>query len=254
MEGGVLFNSLEFLFPEWQIKYDDGLVLQNGVAASNMKFKTLKDFQPGEHIISLAIKVGELTSGGQAIRNEVLPIGVVRKNGVEYNKAHTTFIDVAFSSGSLKGFFGHLDMNPSTGGLLLQEVAPIYDTDKSSIAATIETFRGQVPTDEDETRLVQAELLAAQERERLLNEKKSQLKETIRNLDLEKQRYDLRAKAAENERSDTQNCLNKERQFLIHQVQYGSTNFTSNEKIYSKLLVHLPNSPSSNVQLDRPGQ
>lgn len=33
-----------------------------------MKFKTLKDFQPGEHIISLAIKVGELTSGGTGER------------------------------------------------------------------------------------------------------------------------------------------------------------------------------------------
>lgn len=60
---------------------------------------------------------------------------------------------------------------------------------------------------------MQAELSAAQERERLLNEKKSQLKETIRNLDLEKQRCDSRAKAAENGRSDTQNRLNKERQF-----------------------------------------
>lgn len=99
MEGGVLFNSLEFLFPEWQVEYiavgiATGLVFNRDQvrrwtgstkrrgkyifaflwsipsckpyiqAASNMKFKTLKDFQPGEHIISLAIKVGELTSGG----------------------------------------------------------------------------------------------------------------------------------------------------------------------------------------------
>lgn len=41
------------------------------------------------------------------------------------------------------------------------------------MAATIDAFRGQVRIAEDETRLVQAELLAAQELERSLNEKKS---------------------------------------------------------------------------------
>ncbi|CAF3496782.1 unnamed protein product [Fusarium graminearum] len=263
-EAGVLFNNLDFLFLEWQVEhitigvamgrvfpieimYDNGLVLQKGVAAPDMKFKTLKDFQPGERITSVAIEGGEVTSGGtgervlsicmyttrgrrllgQAVRNEVLSKELVRKGNVEYKKAHTTFIDAALSSGSLKGFFGRFDMDPSTGGLLrvgviwganvtskrtltttVQEVTPIYDTDESSTAATIETFRSQVRTAEDQTRSVQAELSAAQERERLLNEKKSPLEETVRNLDLEKQRCDQCASAAENERNDMQNRLN----------------------------------------------
>lgn len=54
-EGGVLFNSLDFLFPEWQveyitvgiatgrvfsidIKYDNGLVLQNSVVSIFLRF------------------------------------------------------------------------------------------------------------------------------------------------------------------------------------------------------------------------
>ncbi|KAF9766813.1 hypothetical protein IL306_000713 [Fusarium sp. DS 682] len=84
-EGGVLFNNLDFLFPEWQvehivngmargrvvsieIKYDNGLILQKGVLASDIKFKTFKDFQPGERITSVAIEVGEPTSGGAGER------------------------------------------------------------------------------------------------------------------------------------------------------------------------------------------
>lgn len=251
-----------------------------------MKFKTLKDFQPGERIISVAIEGGEVTSGGtgeqilsicmyttrsrrllgQAVRNEVLSKELVRKGNVEYKKAHTTFIDAAFSSGSLKGFFGRFDMDPSTGGLLrvgviwganvtskptltttVQEVAPIYDTDESSTAATIETFRSQVRTAEDQTRSVQAELSAAQERERLLNEKKSPLEDTLRNLDSEKQRCDQRANAAENERNDVQNRLNKERRLIINQIQCGGMDFSLNQKNHNKVREYIVNRQSITI-------
>ncbi|KAF4446873.1 Mannose-binding lectin [Fusarium austroafricanum] len=296
-EAGVLFNNLDFLFPEWQvehitigiamgrvfsieIKYDNGLILQKGVAAPDMKFKTLKDFQSGERITSVAIEVGEVTSGGtgervlsicmyttrgrrllgQAVRNEVLPEELVRKDNVEYKKAHTTFIDAAFSSGSLKGFFGRLDMDPSTGGLLrvgviwganvtskptltttVQEVAPIYDTDESSTAATIETFRGQVRAAEEQVRAIQAELSAAQERERLLNEKKSQLEGTIQSLDSDKQRENQRANTAENACKDVQDRLEKERQIMIPAITYGWKNYTANQKIQNKIRDYVIN-------------
>ncbi|KAH7165330.1 hypothetical protein EDB81DRAFT_852234 [Dactylonectria macrodidyma] len=296
-EGGVLFNNLDFLFPEWQvehitigiamgrvvsieIKYDNGLILQKGMALSDVKFKTLKDFQSGERITSVAVEVGEATSGGtgervlslcmyttrgrrllgQAVRNEVLSKDLVRKDGVEYKGAHTTFIDAAFSSGTLKGFFGRLDMDPRTGGLLrvgviwganvtsksaltttVQEVAPIYDTDESSTAATIETFRGQVRTAEDQTRSVKTELSAAQDRERSLNEKKTQLEETIRNLDQEKQRYNQLANAAENDRKDAQNRLNKERQIIVGAIQYGGRDYIVNQKIHNKVREYVLN-------------
>ncbi|OHF00894.1 hypothetical protein CORC01_03722 [Colletotrichum orchidophilum] len=290
-DGGVLFNNLDFLFPEWQvehitigigmgrvvsveIKYDNGLILQKGLAFSDVKFKTLKEFQSGERITSVAIEVGELASGGtgervlsicmyttrgrrllgQAVRNEVLSTDLVRKDGVEYKKAHTTFVDAAFSSGTLKGFFGRLDMDQKTGGLLrvgviwganttstsaltttVQEVAPIYDTDEMSTAATIETFRGQVRTAEDQTRSVRTELSAAQDRERSLNEKKTQLEETIRNLDQEKQRYSQLANTAENSRQDAQDRLNKDRQIIVGAIQYGGRDYMFNQKIHSKV-------------------
>ncbi|KAK7424025.1 hypothetical protein QQX98_000635 [Neonectria punicea] len=261
-DGGVLFNNLDFLFPEWQvehitigismgrvvsieIKYDNGLILQKGMALSDVKLL------------------------GQAVRNEVLSKDLVRKDGFEYKKAHTTFIDAAFSSGTLKGLFGRLDMDPQTGGLLrvgviwganvtskstltttIQEVAPIYDTDESSTAATIETFRGQVRTAEDLTRSVKTELSAAQDRERSLNEKRTQLEETIRTLDQEKQRYIQLANAAENDRKDAQNRLDKERQIIVRVIQYGGRDYILNQKIHSKVREYVLNRRSISLTND----
>ncbi|KAH7376388.1 hypothetical protein B0T11DRAFT_335564 [Plectosphaerella cucumerina] len=300
-DAGVLFNNLDFLFPEWQldqitiglaegrvasieIKYDNGLILQKGTILSNIKYKTLKDFQVGERITSVAIEVGDLTSGvsstdnarrvlsicmyttrgrrllGQAVQNEVLPDKVVRKDGIEYKNTQTTFLDVAFSAGTLKGFFGRLDANPQTGGLLrvgviwgrndagqsalnttVQEAAPIYDIDESSAAASVETFRGQVRTAEEQTRSVRTELVAAQERERILGEERAQLKETIRSLDAEKQRCSQLASSAENECRDAQNRLERDRQIIISQIVYGGKNYIFNQKIYNKVREHILN-------------
>lgn len=197
---------------------------------------------------------------GQALRNEVLSKDLVRKDGFEYKKPHTTFIDAVYSSGTLKGFFGRLDTDPQTGGLLrvgviwganvtsksaltttVQEVAPIYDIDESSTAANIETFRGQVRTAEDETRSVRAELSAAQDRERLLNDKRAQLEEAMRDLNQEKERYSQLANTAENARQDAENRLNKEHQIIVGTIVYGGKNYSFDENIHNKVRRHILN-------------
>lgn len=202
---------------------------------------------------------------GQAVQNEVLPNKVVRKDGVEYRNTQTTFLDAAFSSGTLKGFFGRLDKSPQTGGFLrvgvvwgriapgaaeggapsfnttVDEPAPIYDIDESSAAATVETFRGQVRAAEDQTRSVRSELAAAQERERSLAERKAQLEEAMRNLDVEKQHYSQVASTVENERRDAENRLAKDRQVIVGSIVYGGRDFMFNKKIHDKVRNHVLN-------------
>jgi hypothetical protein len=111
----------------------------------------------------------------------------------------------------------------------------MYDIDESSTAATIETFRGQIRTAEDQARAVRSQLSEAEGRERLLNEKKTQFEETIRNLDQEKQRYSQIANAAESGRRDVQSRLDREREIIVGAIIYGGRNYIFNKKIYNKV-------------------
>lgn len=123
----------------------------------------------------------------------------------------------------------------------IQEVAPIYDNDESSTAATIETFRGQVRTAEAQTRSLETELSASQDRERSLAEKRAQLQETIRSLNQEKERYSQLSNTAENARQDAENRLKKERQVVVGTIKYGWKDYILNEKIHSKVRRHVIN-------------
>ena len=97
---------------------------------------------------------------GQAGKNEVLAKESVRKDGVIYEKVKTVFLDSAYSTGTFKGFFGRLDENETTGGILrlgliwgdsastklsttVTEAAPMYDTDASASDVTISAFRAE---------------------------------------------------------------------------------------------------------------
>ena len=192
---GALFNNLDFLDPEWQVDsisisvtkrgcvgavevvYENGLILRKGLAAENLVRKTLGNFQAGERIFAVAIEHGMPTGSrdprvlsvcmytnrgrrllGQAVKNEILPGGKVSKDGVVYEDVHTVYLDSAFGTGTLKGFFGWLDTDEVKGGILrlgliwgdstsksrantVAEPAPIYDTDTNTNNATINAFR-----------------------------------------------------------------------------------------------------------------
>lgn len=239
-----------------------------------INYKTIKDFQAGERITSVAIEVGEPTTGntservlsicmyttrgrrllGQALRNEVLPGGIVRKDDVEYKKAHTTFLDAAFSSGTFKGFFGRLDSNPTTGGLrrvgaiwgndtskapslstTVQEVAPIYDNDETSTSATIETFRGQARAAEAQTRSVQSELSAAEGLARQLAADKTRNEQTIRDLDDEAKRHKAEAATESTARQDLLKSIERQKKVLVKLIEYGGRDYTNNYKIHTKV-------------------
>lgn len=145
--------------------------------------KTLNDITAGERIASAAIEIGAPVERngrseedavrvlsvclytnrgrrllGQAVRNEVLPGGRVRKDGVEYEAVKTLFLDSAFSSGTLKGFFGRVSTDAEAGGIIrlgivwgdsgskklsttVAEAAPVYDTDAVSTDAAISTYK-----------------------------------------------------------------------------------------------------------------
>lgn len=131
---------------------------------------------------------------GQAVRNEVLPGGRVRKDGVEYEAVKTLFLDSAFSSGTFKGFFGRLSNDPEAGGIMrlgliwgdstskklsttVAEAAPVYDTDAVSTDAIINTYkeeRDQARRQTEEARAEggrRAEQAAAQARQDAEREK-----------------------------------------------------------------------------------
>ncbi|KAJ1324608.1 nucleoporin GLE1 [Microdochium nivale] len=193
-----------------EIKYVNGLLLQKGILNPKAKpnYKTLKDFQKAERITSAAIEVGTLASEastegsvrrvlsicmyttrgrrllGQAATNQVLADKVVRKDGVEYKDAQTTYIDASFSSGTFKGFFGWFDMDRNTGGLqrigviwgddvgdqpdpsvTVQQVAPVYNTDESSAAEDNERLRREPQTAEDRIRSLEISLKETQKHE-----------------------------------------------------------------------------------------
>ena len=261
-----------------------------------VKTKTLKDFQIGERITSVAIESGELTAGdvpaesakrvlsicmyttrgrrllGQAVQNEVKSNRVVIKDGVEYKNTQTTFLDAAFSFGTLKGFFGRLDRNAQTGGFLrvgvvwgritgsasetgsftttVDEPAPIYDIDESSAAATIETIRGQTRAAEDQARNVRSELAAAQERERSLAERKAQLEEAMRNINQEKERCSQQANVAESQRRDAENRLDMDRKIIVGTINYGGRDFMFNKKIHDKVRNYVLNRGSISLSND----
>lgn len=145
--------------------------------------KTLTNFQPGERITSAAIEVGALATDpkiasdenvrvlsicmysnrgrrllGQAVKNEVLPGGRVRKDDVEYEQVKTLYLDSAYNTGTFKGFFGRVSMDETAGGILrlgliwgdstsmklsttVTDAAPVYDTDFSASNATIEAYK-----------------------------------------------------------------------------------------------------------------
>lgn len=237
----------------------------------------------------MAVEFGELTAGGvapenaqrvlsicmyttrgrrllgQAVHNEVLANKVVRKDGVDYKNTHTTFLDAAFSAGTLKGLFGKIDPNTTTGGFLrvgvvwgrnvstsisqggpslsttVDEPAPFYDIDESSAAATVEAYRGQIRAAEDQAHTVRAELAATQERERALADKKAQLEEAMRNLDAEKQRCSQQASAAANERRDAETRLTKDRDIIVGTAVYGGRDYMFNKKIHDKIRNHVLN-------------
>ncbi|EXJ55901.1 hypothetical protein A1O7_08832 [Cladophialophora yegresii CBS 114405] len=192
---GALFNNLDFLLPEWQVEsisigitkrgcvgavevvYENGLILRKGLAAENLVRKTLGNFQAGERIFAVAIEHGVATGTqdprvlsvcmytnrgrrllGQAVKNDIMPGGKVSKDSVVYENIHTVYLDNAFSTGTLKGFFGRLDTNETNGGILrlgliwgdststklsntVAEPAPVYDTDTNTNNATINAFR-----------------------------------------------------------------------------------------------------------------
>jgi len=155
---GVVFNNLDFLFPDWQVEYisigvtkrgcvgavevgyENGLILRKGLLAENLVRKTLDKFQAGERVFSAAIETGTVTGSkgsmeprvlsvcmytnrgrrllGQAVKNEIQPGNKVRKDGVLYENVHTDYVDNCFGAGTLKGFFGRLDRTEGDGGIL----------------------------------------------------------------------------------------------------------------------------------------
>lgn len=111
---------------------------------------------------------------GQAVRNEVLPGGRVRKDGFEYEGVKTLFLDSAFSSGTFKGFFGRVSTDAEAGGIMrlgliwgdsasqklsttVAEAAPVYDTDSVSTDAIINTYKEERDQARSETQKVRDE-------------------------------------------------------------------------------------------------
>jgi hypothetical protein len=213
---GVVFNNLDFLFPDWQVDYisigmtkrgcvgavevgyENGLILRKGLLAENLVRKTLDKFQSGERISSAAIEHGVPTGNteprvlsvcmytnrgrrllGQAVKNEILSGNKVRKDGAMYENVHTDYVDNAFGTGTLKGFFGRLDTTEADGGILrlgliwgdstdtklsntVAEPAPIYDVDASTADSTINAFREERD-------------LARKEREQIIAQKNAEI-------------------------------------------------------------------------------
>lgn len=131
---------------------------------------------------------------GQAVRNELLKGDRVRKDGFEYEGVKTLFLDSAFSSGTFKGFFGRVSMDPENGGILrlgivwgnsiskklsttVAEAAPVYDVDAVSTDAIINTYkeeRDQARRETQEARVEgarQADQAAARARQEMDRER-----------------------------------------------------------------------------------
>ncbi|KAF1924819.1 uncharacterized protein M421DRAFT_271364 [Didymella exigua CBS 183.55] len=141
---GELFNNLDFLKPDWNVRsirtemaggalvylaisYENGLLVEKG--SSRGKDKRFGPFIGAERINSASIEYGRpkskdkdsfptqvlglrlFTNRGRSLiaraaKSEVGEGGIVTRDGVAYEDVRVQYVDMPFNSGTIKGFFG----------------------------------------------------------------------------------------------------------------------------------------------------
>lgn len=127
------------------VSYTNGLLVERGASREKTRIKKFGPFLPGERINSASIEYGREKAAAAKTPNEKVPVmmpiqvlglrlytnrgraliaraissagdkGIVVKDTVTYENVSVLYIDVPFSSGTLKGFFGRSDDSSADG-------------------------------------------------------------------------------------------------------------------------------------------